>query len=86
MFCCLLKNGRDDWIGYSADQNFGLLRLTPFHFRLPRGHLKPLFARRLLRNLFFCFYTVDQQVNLPQGIKNKKMSFDIFLLHLVLSG
>ena len=63
-------------IGYDAST---LASLNAFPFRSPRGHFQDILRRKLLRSPF-CFVYLCLQTSLCQGIKNKKMSFDIFLL------
>ena len=66
----------EDGIGYDAST---LASLNAFPFRSPRGHFQDILRRKLLRSPF-CFVYLCLQTSLCQGIKNKKMSFDIFLL------
>ena len=66
----------EDGIGYYA---ITLASLNAFPFRSPRGHFQDILRRKLLRSPF-CFLYLCLQTSLCQGIKNKKMSFDIFLL------
>ena len=60
--------------------------LNAFPLPLAAEALKTNLRKKIASQPTFVFYAFALQVNLQQGIKNKKMSFDIFLLQLVLSG
>ena len=83
MFCCLLK-----FVGETglATPQAVPAPLNAFPLPLAAEALKTNFRKKIASQPAIVFYTFALQVNLQQGIKNKKMSFDIFLLQSVLSG
>ena len=82
MFCYLLKVGMT---GLATAQS-ATAPLNAFPVPLAAGALITNLRKKIASQPTFVFYAFALQVNLQQGIKNKKMSFDIFLLQLVLSG
>ena len=80
MFCCLLNI-----VGMTglATAQSATAPLNAFPVPLAAGALITNLCKKIASQPTFVFYAFALQVNLQQGIKNKKMSFDIFLLHLV---
>ena len=77
----LVLSGRLDWLL----RRLRLLRLTPFQPRLPRGHLKPTSARRVLRNLLL-FFTPLSASRLATRHKKQKDVFRHLLASLGFVG